>query len=257
MRRSLILILLLVAAALPALQVVAQSEPPQIIWSGEDLVFFARPTKPPKPAPPPAPAKIEHVIQRFPSGQVQFDGYQLGKVKVGVWREFDRSGNPISETPYVRGILHGEVIRYHTTCGSKADNPIPATRTHYHFTLQDGPHVEYACSGEKTVEGQHLDGQRHGVWRWYGRGKDGAVVAKQTSYTCKKCDVVPAPAESAEAAAEAIRAFLKKSCTPAPVQSMAAAPNIFDCDAQGLIEWKSRLRCRDVSGQRVCGLRAR
>ena len=47
MRRSLILILLLVAAALPALQVEAQSEPPQIIWSGEDLVFFARPTKPP------------------------------------------------------------------------------------------------------------------------------------------------------------------------------------------------------------------
>ena len=154
-------------------------------------MFFARPTRPPKPAPPPPPAKIEHVIQRFPSGQVQFDGYQLGKVKVGVWREIDQSGNPISETPYVRGILHGKVIRYHTTCGSKADNPIPATRTHYRFAVQDGPHVAYACSGEKTVEGQHLDGQRHGVWRWYGRGKDGAVVASRRPTPARSATLFP------------------------------------------------------------------
>ena len=256
MRRVLMLTLLMGAAVLPALPVVAQSSPPQIIWSGEDHVFFARP-KGPRPTPSPSPERIEHVIQRFPSGQVQFDGYQLGKVKVGVWKEFDRSGNLMSETPYTRGIQHGEVIRYHTTCASKSVDPVPATRTHYYFNIQDGPHAEYDCSGSKTVEGQHVDGQRHGVWRWYRNGKDGQVVAKQTPYACKKCDVAPGPTENAEARGEAIRAFLKKSCTPAPVQSMAAAPNIFDCDAQGLIEWKSRLRCRDVSGQRVCGLRSR
>lgn len=256
MRRRLVLTLLLGAAALPALPTLAQSEPPQVIWSGEDLVFFSRP-KGPKPTPPPAPGRIEHVIQRFPSGQVQFDGYELGKVKVGVWTEFDRSGNVLSETPYVRGVLHGEVIRYHSTCANKSNPPPAAERTHYHLNIKDGPHTEYACAGGKAVEGQHVDGQKHGVWRWYSEGKDGPVVAKQASFRCKKCDVAPAPAESAEARAEATRAFLKQSCTPAPVQSMAAAPNIFDCDAQGLIEWKSRLRCRDVSGQRVCALRTR
>ena len=158
MRRRLVLTLLLGAAALPALPAAAEPEPPQVIWSGEDYVFFSRP-KGPQPAPPPAPAQIEHVIQRFPSGQVQFDGYQLGKVKVGVWKEFDRSGNLLSETPYVRGVLQGEVIRYHTACANKSDAPVAAERTHYHLKIKDGPHTEYACSGNKSVEGQHVDGQ--------------------------------------------------------------------------------------------------
>ena len=256
MRRFLVLTLLLGAPGLPARPVVAQSEPPQVIWTGEEYVFFARP-KGPKPTLPPAPGRIEHVIQRFPSGQVQFDGHQLGKVKVGIWSQFDRSGNLMSETPYVRGVQHGEVIRYHTTCPNKAQNSLAAARTHYRFNLKDGPHIEFACTGEKTVEGQHVDGQQHGIWRWYSQGKGGPVVARQRSYACAKCDAAPGPAESAEARAEALRAFVKKSCTPAPVQSMAASPNIFDCDDQALVEWKSRLHCRDVSGQRICGLRTR
>ena len=151
MRRCLLLILLLGAAALPALPAVAQSAPPQIIWSGEDYVFFARPKAP--AAPPPAPERIEHVIQRFPSGQVQFDGYQLGKVKVGVWKEFDRSGNLLSETPYVRGVQHGEVIRYHTTCPNKSDPPAPPPAPTTTSTSRTGRTAEYACSGGKSVEG--------------------------------------------------------------------------------------------------------
>jgi len=246
-RRRLILILLLGTAPSAAR---AEPDQPEILWSGDDYVLFSRQPR------PRAPARIEHVTRRFPSGQIQFDGYQLGTLRVGVWKEFDRSGNLIVATPYVLGVLHGEVIRYHTACATKSDPPAIAARTYYRFNVKDGPHSEYPCSGAKSVEGQHVDGVRYGIWRWFGEGNNGPVVAKQTSYPCKKCDDDPGPDESAADRARAVRAFLAKHCTPARVQSMAA-PRIFDCAEQGLIEWKDRLRCRTAGGRRICGLRAR
>jgi hypothetical protein len=254
-RRRLILILALGAGPLPALPALSQSGS-QEVWSGDEYVLFSRPAQAATPAPPPAPERIEQIVRRFPSGKVQFDGSQLGRVKVGIWREFDRSGNLIVATPYVLGVLHGEVIRYHTRCATKSDPPAIAARTYYRFNVKDGPHTEFPCSGVKSVEGQHVDGVRQGVWRWYREGKDGPVVARQTPYACKKCDDDPGPDGSAPDRARAVRAFLDRYCTPARVQSMAE-PRTFDCDEQGLIEWKRRLRCRVAGGQRVCGLRAR
>ena len=245
MRRLLVLTLWLGAAALPALPVVAQSEPSQAIWTGEEYVFFARP-KGPRPTPPPAPERIEHVIKRFPSGQVQFDGYQLGKVKVGVWSQFDRSGNLLSETPYVRGVQHGEVIRYHTTCANKANNSIAAARTHYHFDRsRTGPTSNTLARARRRSKDNISTTSDTASGAGTARAKTARSSPGSGPTPVRSATTPRAPSKAPRLHAEAIRAFLKKSCTPAPVQSMAAAPNIFDCDDQALVEWKSGLHCRD------------
>jgi antitoxin component YwqK of YwqJK toxin-antitoxin module len=83
------------------------------------------------------------------------DGYIDGKAV-----EWDRHGNKISETTYVKGKKQGKEVVYH-------ENGKKQTEVHYENDEPHGMVIEYYDTGEKMSSGELVNGVENGVYTWW------------------------------------------------------------------------------------------
>ncbi len=105
------------------------------------------------------------------NGQVAERGRSERGRRVGTWTRWSRRGVKTDEGPYVDGVKQGEWTRYHGQRGYKYEVE------RYAKDMKNGPAATFAEDGELRYEGQHVDGERSGTWRFY---RDGKLSAERT-----------------------------------------------------------------------------
>ncbi len=120
-------------------------------------------------------------------GHLLAKGYFYQKNRDGLWEFFSKSGKKVKQTNYKMGVRHGQQVIF-TSNGDTAevsnwsDNHRHGrwwkrigekgyiTATYVHGGIE-GKLVEYGEDGQLVREGEYVNGDRHGHFRYYENGK--------------------------------------------------------------------------------------
>jgi antitoxin component YwqK of YwqJK toxin-antitoxin module len=132
-----------------------------------------------------------HAKHFHPDGKLMAEGRYAGEQKDSTWNYYDATGSLRSTERWKNGRFHGDQEAFFANgqvaercawkdgkrngpCQQFFDSGQVRTSTTYANDVAEGPSLVFTEDGKKEIEGQHVKGQRDGLWKHY--NTDGSVL---------------------------------------------------------------------------------